>query len=410
MQVGTGWTRNVQDGDKAKLLAVITSGNQEFNDKTGMMMEQYRGFTTELDEQELEKAIKYLARGNVYGQDIAANLTKELVDLRDPVKVEERRLALQTRQEQQAATEAALLKRGMDHLGGEGDTWDGHRDQIDAWWREVKAAEAAETWATAFSTNRMSARQVNSKSVLGGEFEIRNKRHLRDRAWDRKITLDRTLGGLRKRIVPANFNHPETGVNNKFKLGLHDLSASLLDGTRKPMAVRKQLKPYEDAIVVFMPVPTERHAQIFHAIQSLKPVTTADEKLLRTMRSSFTRLRLAQATDMHTYLVNVNDDEAGEPMVRYGHSGLIRRRDREVPVDEIDIATRRTNALQHNVILGTGVGEVVNEVVMVYREHASGLFPVFAKWNQLRSWFTVLDRNTEAPTMSRITDTGEWVS
>lgn len=408
MKVGTSWASNVQEEDKPALVALITSGDQEFNPATGKMMEQYRGFTAELTETEVEKAIVLLARGNAFGQDIAVHLKKELDDRRDPVKVEARRVALQVRQEQQVTGEARLLKLGLDNLGGDGDTWEGRRDQIDAWWRAAKEAEAAETWASAFTTNRMSARQVNIDSILGGEFEIRNKHHRRDRAWDRMIMLDRTLDGVRKRINPVNFNQPQTGINNKNKLGLHDLSGSLLDGTRNPMDVAKQLKPYQDAIVVFMPVPTERNAQIFHAIQSLKPVTAADDQLLRGMRNSYTRLRLAQATDMHTYLLNVNEDLEGEPMVRYGHSGRIRRSVNEVPVDDIDIATRRTNALQHNVILGAGAGEVVNEVVMVYREHASELFPVFAKWNQRQARFTVLDRGTEQPAGSSITNAGEW--
>ena len=161
---------------------------------------------------------------------------------------------------------------------------------------------------------------------------------------------------------------------------------------------------------MFMPVPTERDAQIFNAIQSLTPVTTADREQLRRMRNSFTRLRLAQATDMHTYLLNVNEVRDGDPMVRYGHSGRVRRPgDKfEVRADDIDIATRRTNALQHDVIVRTNADQVVNEVVVVYREHASALFPVLAKWNQVRSRFEVLNRDTNAPTRSYITNEGKW--
>jgi hypothetical protein len=409
MKISTGWPKNVQPDDRTALLALITTGDQEVDPKTSVMIEQYKQWTSDLTEGEMEQVITLLGRGLVLGRGIAEELQKELVDRRDPLQIKKRAEALQARQETLAAAQALLLKQGLDSLGGAGATWDGRRDQINAWWRELKAAEEAETWASAFAANRMSARQVNTNSVLGGEFAIRNKSHRLDREWDRKIVLDRTLAGVRARIVPANFNVPTTGVNRKNELGLHDLSASLLDGTR---AVNAQLKPYAAATVVFMPVPTERNAQIFNAIESLTPVTEADRKLLRTMRNSFTRLRLAQATDMHTYLLNVNGDKTGEPMVRYGHSGLIRRTGdkAEVRVDDIDIATRRTNALQHSVVLLPSTQAVVNEVVMVYRQHASALFPAFAKWDQIRSRFTVLNRDTGAATKPYISDDGKWVT
>lgn len=409
MQISTGWPKNVQPADKDPLLALITSGDQEVDPKTGLMIEQYKQWTSDLTDEEMKQVIVFLGRGAEIGKGIALGLQKELDDRHDPVLIKKRADALQARQDTLAAAQALLLKQGLENLGGAGATWDGRRDRISAWWREVEAAEEAETWASAFSTNRMSARQVNTNSVLGGEFAIRNKTHRLDREWDRKIVLDRTLAGVRARIVPANFNAPTTGVNRKNELGLHDLSASLLDGSR---AINAQLKPYAAATVVFMPVPTERNAQIFGAIESLIPVTEADRKLLRTMRNSFTRLRLAQATDMHTYLLNVNEDKTGEPMVRYGHSGLVRRPgDRsEVRVDELDIATRRTNALQHSVVLLPSAQAVVNEVVMVYRQHASALFPAFAQWDQIRSRFTILNRDTGAATKTYLTDAGKWVT
>ncbi|XVS61003.1 hypothetical protein ACQPYE_22120 [Actinosynnema sp. CA-299493] len=409
MKIQTGWPLYAQEQDRPQLLALITTGHQEVEKDTNRMIEQYKMWSTDLTDEELDKVITVLARGNVFARDIAKNLQVEL-DGR-PELAEQRRVEAQLRRDELARTEARLLQQGLDHLGGDGDTWDGRRDRITAWWHEVKVAERAETWASAFAENRMTARQVNNESVLGGDFEIRNNHHRLDRAWDRKITLDRTLEGVRKRINPAHFNQPETGRNRKNELGLHDLSASLLHGTRDPLSIYAQLKPYANATVVFMPAPTERDAQVFNAIQSLRTVTEADARLMRKIRNEFTRLRLAQATDMHTYLLNVNDVRDDEPMVRYGHSGLIRRagKKNEVSVDAIDIATRRTNALEHHVVLAQDGGQVVNEVVVVYRKHESALFPVFAEWNRAMSRFTVLNRETGAPTKAYITNDGKWV-
>ncbi|ROP34967.1 hypothetical protein [Saccharothrix texasensis] len=409
MKIQTGWSLYAQDQDRPELLSLITTGHQEVEKDTGRMIEQYKMWSSDLTDEELGKVITLLARGNVFAQNIAKDLRLELAER--PARAEQRRLNLQLRRDELARTEERLLRQGLDQLGGAGDTWDGRRDRITAWWREVKVAELAETWAAALAGDRMTARQVNNESVLGGDFDIRNNHHRLDRAWDRKITLDRTLNGVRKRLDPRHFDDPGTGRNRKGELGLHDLSGSLLHGTRVPLSIYAQLKPYANATVVFMPAPTERDAQIFNAIQSLKTVTEGDVKLMREMRNRFTRLRLAQATDMHTYLLNLNEVRDGEPVVRYGHSGLIRRAGQktEVNVDDIDIATRRTNALEHHVVLAQDGGQVVNEVVIVYREHASALFPVFAEWNKAKSHFTVLNRDTGAPTKAHITDDGKWV-
>ncbi|OLR91828.1 hypothetical protein [Actinokineospora bangkokensis] len=288
--------------------------------------------------------------------DRKAELRRDLDDREDPVKTTERERVARERAEAQQAVERRLRLQGLAALGGDGATWTARREQIEEWWAGVKAAEAGETWAGAYAANRLSARQI--------------------------------------------------GANHKDALGLHDLSASLLDGS-KP-TVLEQLKHYGDAIVVFMPVPSETDAQVFHAISTL---AEPDEPVLRGYRNNLTRVRLAQGSDMHTIFV---DDGAGPPApvrARYGITGRVQRAKGapEVLADEVDIDARRTNALQHSKILGAGATQAVNEIVVAYRKHASPVFPCFAKWDQATQRFNVLkDGNPSTPTGAYITNTGTW--
>jgi hypothetical protein len=135
-----------------------------------------------------------------------------------------------------------------------------------------------------------------------------------------------------------------------------------------------------------------------------------DEKALSIMRSSFTRLKFAQGSDMHTTMMDVSLSADDAPKIRYGVTGRAQRakNEEEVMADETDLAARQTNALEHSVILGAGAVQKVNEIVVAYRSHASTLFPLFAKWDGNTKRFTVLARTTWRPTGAYITEGGEW--
>ena len=160
MKIGTTWKTNVRAEDLPELLTLITSGDQEYDSRTGIMVEQYKEWTSDLTVEELERVITLLDAGKEIGRSDVPKLRQELTERRDPVLVEERRLALQARRQELADTEERLLRQGLEALGGAGDTWDGRRDRIAAWWRAAKEAEAAETWETAFTANRNGTRST----------------------------------------------------------------------------------------------------------------------------------------------------------------------------------------------------------------------------------------------------------
>ena len=206
-------------------------------------------------------------------------------------------------------------------------------------------------------------------------------------------------------MKPENFYEQATGAAGKNLKGLHALSATLLDGSKK--TIIGQLKPYKNSIVVFMPVPAEDDMQIFHAVSRLRD---PDMKRLRTLRSQMTRITLAQGSDMHTRYVDVSKKKEDPASFRYGVTGRVQRGkgEDEVAADEVDIAARRSNALEHSTILGAGAIQKINEIVMAYRAHESELFPVFAEWDGTANRFWVLDGDLK-PTKSYIDDkTGSW--
>ncbi|EWC60889.1 hypothetical protein UO65_3819 [Actinokineospora spheciospongiae] len=408
MQISrVSWKSAVGDAKSPRFLEILSTGFQEYDERTKQYVPQYKGWTSELSLPELLEVWDMLKDVETFhfAPERKAELRKEVEDRQDPVKVAERERVARERADAQRAVGQRLLQQGLVALGGAGTTWKARKAQIEKWWADLKAAEARETWAGAYAANRMSARQIGADG-RGGEFSIVNRAARRDPTKQVNITLDRSAKGVLARMDPANFNDPGTGANHKDALGLHDLSASLLDGS-KP-TVFDQLKGYADAVVVFMPVPSETDAQVFNAISSL---AEPDAPVLRGYRNALTRVRLAQGSDMHTILVDDGEGPPAPVRVRYGVTGRVQRAKgaAETIADEVDIDVRRTNALQHNVILGAGATQTVNEIVVAYRRHASPVFPCFTRWDEATKRFNVIeDGDPTKPTGAYITNAGVW--
>lgn len=297
------------------------------------------------------------------------------------------------KKEDEKLREKALQEKALEDIGGVGISWAQAEPKIKSWWLEMKQREKNEDFAIAFKDNRMTARQVNTGATArGGEFEVRN---IHDRKIERTMKLARDVDSIGERNKPGNF-----GFNNKddkrsdfesifepdgFNMeesqervkGLFSLSATLLNGEGVDQKISTQLKPYEQSVVLFMPVPAEKDLQIISALSLLQG---RDEQKIRAMRSMMTRMELAQSSDMGSTFVDESRSRNDEGEFTYGVSrGRILRKKGGVATvaTSAELYARRTNALQYKQILKNDL-ECVNEIAMAYRKHESEIFPMLA--------------------------------
>jgi hypothetical protein len=245
----------------------------------------------------------------------------------------------------------------------------------------------------------MSARQINVGSTArGGTFSVQKHGAKPEEKTDRKIYLDNTVEGIEKRQDPANF--ADTASINK--AGVHDLSASILRGSEK--SIYGQLKHYDEAIVLFMPLPAESDLQIFSA---LARVTGMDAKVMTDMKAMLTRPVFAQASDMGTRFVDTKAGTGGEGEFSYGLSGTVIRKpkDRARRINEADLADRKLGALTYTTVAKSAITKV-NEIVLACRQHRSKLFPMYARWDPTNKDFVVQTKDLKE-TGQRVSDGGK---
>ena len=322
-----------------------------------------------------------------------AGVTAQVNDLRKLLdqktgKVAEAKEPEPESEEERKKRETRLLEEGMDKLGGQ-KPWAELVPKIVEWWQSFKKREEEETFNRAFTANRMTARQIDLGG-RGGTFQVDTP----GKTPGRFMSLARGPKGIEERLKPSNFLSGQESEK-----GLHDLSASLLDGT---LPIYPQLKHYENSVVLFMPVPEEDDLKIFAALNQLPD---RDEAVLRAMGAQMTLLKLAQASDMGTTFADLSD-AGGPDKFRYGHTGTIIRAKGAIgrPATPAEIKARATNALEYKKILAAGI-TIVNEVVMAYRQHASKLFPMYGRWDEKDKVFHVLTKDLK-PIGYRITNDG----
>lgn len=256
--------------------------------------------------------------------------------------------------------------------------WESMYDAVLKWYAEVKRAENSgdddlKTFEALFTAHRMSARQINLRPNQGGDSWNVPRFDRKASGPEREMYLDKSVKGIAKRGDPDNFLNQKT----KNEAGVHDLSASILNG--KNRNIYQQLKPYKEAVVVFMPLPLEKDLQILSALARIKGIPRT---WVATFDDLITHPRYAQSSDMHTFFRDTAPDDAKQGTFEYGRTGRVIRQanDRERKINAADMAARRHGALTYTAV-ATNVVTKVNEIVIAYRKSASRRFPMFAKWS-----------------------------
>ena len=288
---------------------------------------------------------------------------------------------------------------------GEGKTWTELSSAIDAWWTELKANAAKDTFAAAFQAKTMTVRVVaKGGSAQGGKFKAQIPvGESNTTTGEAEMELKRDRGSILDRTKPQTWTAEQGDIAAKKITGLYELSASLLDPDRDS-GIYPQLKFYSNPeAVVFMPSASPKDLQIFAAISELADANSAK---LREIAAELTRITLAQSTDMGTKYVDKSPGNKGTD-IRYGESGTIIRYSGGTgkAAREHEIEARRTNALRYTDILADNK-HLVNEVVIEYRKHASGRFPLFTEIDHAQKRFYILDPTTFVRTGKYIDNKG----
>jgi len=340
---------------------------------------------------------------------------------------------------------------------------------VEQWFSDFKVWEKSDTFDTAYSESRMTIRIAKSASTKGSKYEINQgtfdkKTHTYTETG--RVTgpfVDLTLKGIASRMTPSKF-YGAAARGQKYELGLMELPASLLNGRRRTIA--PQAYPVTDpCLAVFTPVPKKEDAAMFYTlnelVKSVRTLTLWD--VMRQIKSKMTRIKLAQASDMHTGIIKLDKGD-GRTHLRYGYTGTVsvaRAPVAAVPpvpatatavaaattvsssappppaggpppvagqtdqrdATPADLEKRFENAVKYeNILRGTGY----NEIVLVHRENASPAFPVFVEWpgNKImrdqctavpkfaedpRYEFFVVDVN-ESRTGARVTNGGRYIA
>ena len=277
---------------------------------------------------------------------------------------------------------------------GPGTTWKELEPAIEVWRSEMLERAKKDTFETAYAAGRMTVRGIAKDSEQqGGTFPAQiMSGESGTTTGTAKMSLGRNKLTILDRAKPENWTGETTDRAAKQKTGLYELSASLLDPSRKNIFA--QLKFYSSPeAVVFAPAADPSDYQIFAAISEL---ADANLPMLRQISSEMTRIIMAQSTDMGTKYVDMSAGNAGTD-IRYGESGTLIRYPGGIgkAARKHELEARKLNALQYPEIL-KDPKKVVNEVVVEYRKHASGMFPLFTEIDHNSKCFYILDPKTFA--------------
>jgi hypothetical protein len=311
------------------------------------------------------------------------------------------------------------------------------------WFDALKEWEKDETFDRAFQDNRMTLRLLNAEVTRSAnDFQrdvdawtaVKADGTFKKTGGQQSVFLSGGLKGLSDRADPSNFvrrnatrDRDPAGQSAKNRLGLHDLSARLLD--RRFDIGKQGFNMDKTKHAVFMPVPKQEDHVLFYwlnylsknveELRSYGPYVNA----VQFIRARMTRVKLAEPTDMGANLIAMTDSATGRTRIRYGYTGTVTRTVTapkpkltfqeelalksknlrpvdttteyvSVPLTPRQVQSRITSAWAYKSILQTANQLGNNEIAIAYRTHGSPLFPLITTWpdrDQGDGTYTVTD-------------------
>lgn len=299
------------------------------------------------------------------------------------------------------------------------------------WFGAYKSWEARDTFAKAFYANRMAMRTWSDENTKSHLLRIARNRISNRTGTATAETENELLGefdnanygfavgllSLAQRTTPANFNGVN-GASQKYSLGLHDMSSTLLD-SRKTISEQAHKKD-DGTIFSFCPLPEADDLVLFSKLnrmgKAMVDTRPALREMMRDIASKMTRVRLAAEHDMGTGFTAVRrdgttafklkyglgaftkivtgfeTDESGRPVPGSGKLGGGRLGTGVRVTDEMWRA-RQEQALDYTDILRRQLF-AKNEITVSYRQH-DGPFPLFAIYDATNGVFNGFQINED---------------
>jgi hypothetical protein len=188
--------------------------------------------------------------------------------------------------------------------------------------------------------------------------------------------------GIVQRLNPMNFNRsglPNAPQSAKTRLGLHDLSGSLLDPDKANGGVT--IGKWDVNLAALQPLPMFEDVALFYRVRDLsKTRGTQDFRgAVAVMASEFTRPKIASAGDMGAqYVITTSRRHGGESIKYIKGDGT-----NVTSTDSPDQCAQNART-DYRKILG---GKLANEITIVYRKWGNlGRFPVFVFGGKTGPW------------------------
>lgn len=267
---------------------------------------------------------------------------------------------------------------------------------INNWWKAFKEWEARDTFEAAFRENRMTFRESKFGTKKIWPAMQAYKPGDKKKSEFSGHTLDVGLTGFNKRMDPENFLPDVGGDSKKYELGLHDLSASLLN-PGKAISSQTYTSLPDKQYVIFMPLSDQRDQVVFQWLNIFaKRVGKKHAEfynLIRTIRSQMSRIKLAYEWDMSSSFVALTP-EAEKPKFRYmpGRTHKVKGNIFGRKTTEAHIERFKDNAIDYRGLINKMIegGHGYNEIIVAYRQHANKSFPMYAKWNLAAKQFDLI--------------------
>ncbi len=266
------------------------------------------------------------------------------------------------------------------------EEWADVEDYAYRWFADLKVAESADTFEDAFGDNRMTLRCILEERHIG-HYTPTHVALREGEMWkntEGTIKTMQGIPGMQARMTADNFFGVGARDREKYRQGLFDVSAVLLDGHRSleiGADANQMYRTSGNTTYIFMPVPKQQDMIAYFMLNSLARAPGNQSLGLKTfaayMKSRLTRIKLAFEGDAGAiFVLKLAPDGEIQPKIKYGFGKLLKR-----TASPEEVRRRRIQALTYKTVLN---GANRNEIIVSYRQHGllarqPSTFPLYAK-------------------------------